>query len=183
MAAFTCISADSVIELEFDSDETIDHFDTPWWNLFHAAVNYSDDVARQVLKDGSFAIVTGLFGLDCVHSVSAESHPVYAIAILVDDTPADQLWAIFVRNWGDEGYCSSSQHYLDLQSYTFRLPWKQGTTTLSVKSTETKFLTNSLQATLPTVQFTPNEGVLVTFTLPPPEDKACINGELHLQWQ
>jgi hypothetical protein len=33
---------------------------------------------------------------------------------------------MFVRNSGNEGFCSQDNHYLDLQdgSYTFRLPWK-----------------------------------------------------------
>ncbi len=158
-AGFTTSTAgQGFIELEFDSDETIDHFSTPWWQSFHDAVDNSDSAAatlqdisnglfptpseeifqeleqaveqvHQVLKDRSFAIVTGLFGLDCAHSVTdfnTELHPVYAMAIMVDDNPADQLWAIFVRNWGDEGFCSTKPHPLDLQTYSFRLPWKEG---------------------------------------------------------
>jgi hypothetical protein len=183
-AGFTASTASQgFIELEFDSDETIDHFSTPWWQSFHDAVDNSDEAASQVLKDRSFAIVTGLFGLDCAHSVTdsnTELHPVYAMAIMVDDNPADQLWAIFVRNWGDEGFCSTKPHPLDLQTYSFRLPWKEGKTTAPNFSSH--FLTNST-VTGPAIQFALNEGVLVTFILPPPEAGAWVHGELHLQWQ
>jgi len=184
-AGFTTSTAgQGFIELEFDSDETIDHFSTPWWQSFHDAVDNSDEAASQVLKDRSFAIVTGLFGLDCAHSVTdsnTELHPVYTMAIMVDDNPADQLWAIFVRNWGNEGYCATKPHPLDLQTYSFRLPWKEGKTTAPIISSH--FLTNSTIVTGPEIQFALNEGVLVTFILPPPEAGAWVHGELHLQWQ
>ena len=88
---------------------------------------------------------------------------------------------MFVRNWGNEGFCSREQHYLDVNSFTFRLPWKQGATSVSIGG-GTQFLTNSTQVTGPNVQVAPNEGVLVTFTLTPPEAGARVNGELHLQW-
>ncbi len=106
------------IGLEFDSDETIDHFHTPWWNSFHAAVDADDrtllttlNVDHDALKatpflEWKYAIVSGLYGLDCEHSCHPELHPVYAMAILVQDDPNDEVWAIFVRNWGNEGFCS-----------------------------------------------------------------------------
>jgi hypothetical protein len=148
-AGFTVSAASKgYMELEFDSDETIDHFSTPWWESFHNAVDNSAGAAATLQEirsgglfateeivrlleqeveyvyqmiEGRFAIVTGLFGLDCAHSdtdSSTELHPVYAMTILVNDNPADQLWAIFARNWGDEGFCSTSQHYLDLLNLT-----------------------------------------------------------------
>ena len=63
---------------------------------------------------------------------------------------------MFVRNWGDEGFCSQDQHYLDLlnNTYTFRLPWRPGATSVSVKSS-TVFQTNNNQARGPDVTFTP----------------------------
>ena len=148
-------------ELEFDSDETIDHFHTPWWDAFHKAVDKDFVVPRvgtdigdggkaaRALVDGSFAIVTGLFGLDCEHSSSSELHPVWAMAIRLAAPPSqtDEVWPMFVRNWGDEGFCSQDQHYLDLLSntYTFRLPWRPGATSVTVKPS-TVFQTNNAQA-------------------------------------
>jgi hypothetical protein len=175
-------ASQGTIGLEFDSDETIDHFHTPFWERFHNAVDASDEQARQII-DGHDAIVTGLFGLDCPHNAIAEVHPVWAMAILIDDNPADQLWAIFVRNWGNEGFCGTQDHQINLQSYTFRLPWKEPAISLQVIPNETQFLTNSSQVTGPNVQFTPQQGVLVNFTLPPPAAHGRINGELHIRWQ
>jgi hypothetical protein len=102
------------------------------------------------------------------------------------------VWAMFIRRWGNEGFCSGNQHLIvDLpnNTYTFRLPWRPGATGVSVGSATT-FLAASSGASGPTVQSAPNQGLLVSFTLPPPEYVAgicttCnrINGELHLNWQ
>ena len=32
------------LEIEYDSDETVDHFQSPWWQQFGAAVGRDDDV-------------------------------------------------------------------------------------------------------------------------------------------
>src|SRR5262249_40245419 len=105
-AGYTTAHADHIL-CEFDSDETIDHFSTPWWSRFHRAVDEGDARARQMM-DGSFAIVTGLAGLDCEHGCWSELHPVWALAMNVQPSLEDDLWAIFVRNWGNEGFCGTS---------------------------------------------------------------------------
>ena len=189
------------LEVEFDSDETIDHFNTPWWRAFHNAVdNYrsNDEINQLWFKEpdgtiGRYAIVTGLIGLEMCHSGSNELHPAWAIAIRVkDDDPADEVWAMFIRRSGNEGFCSGAQHYLtDLpnDTYTFRLPWRPGAATVNVAS-GTTFLAASSGTSGPAVQSAPNQGVLVSFTLPAPHINALgicdncnrINGELHLQW-
>ena len=170
------------LQLEFDADETIDHFHTPWWNDFHSAVDSNDASARQRV-DGKFAIVTGLVGLDCEHSCGAEVHPVHALAIRVKEDPADEVWAIFVRNWGNEGFCSANQHFLPLTSFTFRLPWRPGVSAVNVRRFDRDFLVNDSNASGPNVTSAVHEGVLVHFTLSPArEDGTRINGELHLQW-
>ena len=78
--------------------------------------------------DGRFAIVVGLAGLDCEHGCGTELHPVYGLAIRVNDDPSDDTWAIFVRNWGNEGYCSQEQHLLDTTRLAFMIsaPWREG---------------------------------------------------------
>jgi len=178
------------IESEFDSDETIDHFNTPWWNRFHNAVdNYSSDAEVNQLwfkePDGTpmrYAIVTGLIGLEFAHTVSTELHPVWAMAIRVkDDDPADEVWALFIRRFGNEGFCSGDQHYLDglpNDTYTFRLPWRPGASAVSVGSATT-FLAN-YNGTY-SLQTAPNQGVLVSFSAPEGGENR-LNGELHLQW-
>jgi len=171
--------------LEFDSDETIDHFNTPWWNDFHTAVDTSDEAARQMINQRE-AIVTGLVGLDCAHSCSPEVHPVWAMAIKVNDDPADEQWAIFVRRFGDEGFCSDEQHYLDElagDKFTFRLKWRPGATSLTVADS-TVFRSKLGQAVGPEVVWAVNQGVLVSFTMPVPQfgEGELMDGVLHLAW-
>ena len=188
-AAYTVTNPDHLL-LEFDSDETIDHFTTTWWSEFHKAVDDSDAKARPMI-DGRFAIVTGLIGLDCQpHDITgsasechSESHPVWALAMNVQPSIDDDLWAFFVRNWGNEGFCGTSQHFLDLPNnkYTFRLPWRSGAT--SVKVSSKLFRGYHTTKPEPTVRPVPDEGVFVTFTLDAPrEDGSMWDGELHLEW-
>jgi hypothetical protein len=169
------------LALEFDSDETIDYFQTSWWNAFHQAVDRGD--SNPSLINGMYAIVTGLVGLDCEHDCKTELHPVYAMAIHVKDDPSDDVWAIFVRNWGNEGFCSQFRHYLpdNLRSFTIRLPWRPGASSVSARA-GTQFLTNSNQLSGPNLTPLPSQGLLVTFTLPSPDTGPRVNGELHLQW-
>jgi hypothetical protein len=142
------VSSEGHIHSEFDSDETIDHFHTPWWNSFHAAVD-RDDASERAMIDGRFAIVIGLAGLDCEHGCATELHPVYALAIHVNDNPLDDTWAIFVRNWGNEGYCSQYQHPLDTNRIAFLIP-RASATAVRVGAAST-FLTNSREAAGPLV--------------------------------
>ncbi len=196
-AASTTANPDN-IGLEFDSDETIDHFDDPttrWWSGFRRDVdadgcknssppcldNTVGSRARRI--DGSFAIVTGLVGLDCEHECHTEVHPVWALAINVQHAVDGDLWAFFVRNWGNEGFCGTSQHFIDFPNnkYTFRLPWKPGKTSVDVISKS--FHAYHTTKPEPTVRKVPGEGVFVTFTLDAPkEDGSMWDGELRLKW-
>ena len=210
-AGYTIVDRNGLL-LEFDSDETVDHFYTPWWRRFHDAVDAGDGIGADAsllysrgllsrdefewrwkeryalaksMVDGKYAIVTGLAGLDCEHSCGAELHPVYAMAIRVRDDSGDESWAIFVRNWGNQGFCGTSQHLWLSTSYTFRLPWKQGAASVAVLNApgDRQFLSDTSEATGPNVTWSPGEAVLVNFTMTPPrEDGTRINGELHLRW-
>jgi len=173
------VSSEGHIHSEFDSDETIDHFRTPWWNSFHAAVD-RDDASARAMIDGKFGIVVGLAGLDCEHGCATELHPVYALTIHVNDNPQDDTWAIFVRNWGDEGYCSQDQHFLDANRIAFFIP-QAGATAVQLNAAST-FLTNSNETAGPLVSLIPGQGARVEFQLPDPGKQARINGELHLRW-
>ncbi|HXW76900.1 MAG TPA: hypothetical protein VEJ20_05760, partial [Candidatus Eremiobacteraceae bacterium] len=114
------------IGMEFDSGETIDYFNSGWWNTF---ANASDD-SRSDMVDGQNAIVTGLMGIDGVHGGYSEIHPVYAMAVETSESASgggvDQTWAFFIRNMGDEGECSSSNAHvwpgLDNNTYSIQFP-------------------------------------------------------------
>ena len=171
-------SSQGFIHTEFDSDETIDHFTTPWWTSFHQTVDRGDTYARAMIN-GDTAIIVGLAGLDCEHGCATELHPVYAIAIHVQDNPADDVWAIFVRNSGDEGYCSQEQHYVNTNRIAFLIPRPAA---IAVSVTTATFLTNNTQSSGPGVSLVSGTGAVVEFGLPDPTAGARINGELHLRW-
>ena len=179
------------MKLEFSSDETIDHFETPWWDAFHNAVDTGFSAANAMIvgpdgSAGAFGIVSGLIGLDCAHSCASELHPVWAMALRVKSDPADETWAVFVRRHGNEGFCSDHQHFLDNLSndtFTFRLPWRQGAIGVTVNGSTT--FESELGFATGSLAFANNQGVLLSFKVPlitDPLFKEMVNGELHLKW-
>lgn len=203
------------LHVEFDSDETIDNFTTKEWKAFHDAVdasgsaksmlqqcnlNHSCDASRVTalqnavdlpgkLFDGQ-TILTGMFGLDCEHDCKGELHPLYAMATErtnFENDPSDDVWLMFVRNVGDEGYCSHQLWQAPFTTYTFRLPWRD-----NMASVEALWGVNESQfegtagTSGPQVTYVPGpasqQGVYVTFTLPPASQSPLIDGALHLKW-
>jgi hypothetical protein len=183
------------LHVEFDSDETIDHFTSDEWTAFHHAVDNGGNATQ--LFDGH-TILTGMFGLDGEHNLKAELHPVYALATLRDDyenAQNDEAWLMFVRNQGDEGYCSSQIWDSGFEDYTFRLPWRAGMASVDVNWDKTQFVgTDGTSG--PTVSALPpplpGAGVYVKFHLGPAVPGSYvfdpgasvpfINGALHLVW-
>jgi hypothetical protein len=179
------------IEPEFDSEETTNYFSTNWWSSFISAVNSNPDdgdfSAAKTFFGKKFAIVTGLFGLDLGHyQYASELHPVFAMAVRVkEDDPNDEHWAMFVRRFGDEGFCSSEQHYLDFlpdNKFVFQLPLIWGANAVLDDNVQIDFRGEHIFDT-PTVEFVPNQGVFVSFNLPEdPAARQLIHGEVHLKW-
>ncbi len=190
------------IKIEFDADETANEFNSPWWKEYREMVDLQDTGGPTFpphIIDGSYAIVTGLIGLDTEHDAHPELHPAWAMAIRDNSVvptgnqdPDTEVWAMFVRNWGNEGYCSRYQHYLDLMdnTYTFRLPWRMGATSVEVLYDQaaspwggTQFQSNDGQAQWTRFSYTPGEGVLVSFKMSPPHEGGTrVNGQLVLHW-
>jgi hypothetical protein len=180
------------LHVEFDSDETIDHFTNSEWSAFHAAVDNDDKALAQKYFDGH-TILTGMYGLDTDH-MKAELHPLFAMATRRDansfeNGANDEAWMMFVRNVGDEGFCSHLLWSAQFEDYTFRLPWRPGMTSVQVDQSKTSF--DGTDGTSgPSVRFVPptvprqseNEGVYVTFHLGPVSSFPFIDGTLHLIW-
>src|SRR5215813_7369755 len=201
------------IVLEFEAQETIDHFGlTPFWNAFHQAVDEefkelfrghpeitpAKDMVRQ--KE---AIVIGLMGLDIFEKATSEIHPVFVLAIHTNEDPADDTWAIFARNYGNEGMCSDNMHYADFNTVTLRLPRLAAAPAAATATSGpgTRFFA-SAPLTKPGIGIffgtdiflaqpappTPSENgdTFITFQLAPTpndgDDGYRISGELHLQW-
>jgi hypothetical protein len=172
------------IGLEFDSDETIDKFDqSPIWKSFHRAVDASD-IRAGAFINGNDAVVTGLMGIDEMHSPHSEIHPVHALAIR-ENSPgspdlANDKWMVFVRNWGDQGECSSRQHYLLSQQVTIQLPPPTATAGQATLNADTGILHNGGDGKYSF--YSGPEGTFVTFDLPPGDAQGYQFGELDLKW-
>jgi hypothetical protein len=124
--------------------------------------------AVQTRFDGH-TILTGMFGLDGEHDLKAEVHPLFAMSTLRDNfenNPSDEVWLMFARNQGDEGFCSSQIWGAGFEDYTVRLPWHSGMTLVDVNWDKTKFV-GSDGTSGPTVAVLPpparEAGVYVTF--------------------
>jgi hypothetical protein len=168
----------STIHTEFDARETIDHFITPWWTAFRGA----SDATKRTMINGRPAIMAGLVGTDCEHDCYSEIHPVWALAIHVKDDPNDDVWAVFVRNFGNEGFCSRYQHLVLFPNnrYTFSLPWRAGATGVST-TTGTGFYAN-LSGMSYWWGAVPGQNVSLTVQLLSPYSYPRVHGELHLRW-
>jgi len=177
------------IELEFDSREASDRFGTEWWRNFHGAVEKFDDQATQMLLSPDDpnrlpqAVAVGLFGLDCEHDCRSELHPLYGIAIETQDRPDDNVWAIYVRNWGNEGFCSQYEHQVDFTGnrITLFLP-RQSTGIFTIDRQRTKFAA-AAGIEFPSIAQVKGKGTAVTFTLPPAAQHGTAELILHLTWE
>ncbi|PYQ26162.1 MAG: hypothetical protein DMF81_00290 [Acidobacteria bacterium] len=176
--AFTVHNPDN-IKGEFDSRETVIHFATPWWTDFRKATSQ----AKQGMIDGKDAIISGFTSVDCEHNCVSELHPVWVLAIHVQDDPQDDMWAVFMRNWGDEGFCSSQQHFVSWPGdrFTLTLPWRAGASAVELVQPATQFLAN-MEGVGGTWSGAADGNISLTFALPPPSVGARVHGELHLQW-
>jgi hypothetical protein len=198
--------------IEYSGTETVEHFSHLWWTAHRDRVESGEvptdnnPLPGQIVN-GTYASATGLFGLDAEHKGYSELHPIYALSVLVScaETPdADGYfndeWAVFLRNWGNEGFCADWQayHMLDLTDavYIFRIPLP-GVDPNNVKlGDRTQFLANlprtgeSTRAGKGPFLVPDTKGVEVRFQLPASagpisrqNDPPRIHGFLHLQWK
>jgi hypothetical protein len=184
-------AAEQDIGLEFDSDETIDHFDqNVGWQGLHDVVDGGDDEITDDFLNGHDAVIVGLMGFDEMHGTHSEIHPVHALAIRDPGAPrldpASDRWLFFVRNWGDEGECSHLQHYLPATQITLQIPPpvlsgpNPPKFTLASLNPDTQVLGTGTDG-----QFSfssGSDGTFVTFDLPDGSLKAFAFGELDLNW-
>ena len=175
-------AAGEAILCEFDSRETVNHFVTPWWKGLRRAANLGLRARGRALLDGRRAVVTGLLGVDCEHGCGSELHPVWLLGVQASSDATRDMWAIFARNWGNEGFCSSAQHHLELVAHrlTVTLPWREGATGVRL-GFRTRFFAN-VEGVRGWWTPVPGQHVNVTFQLPAPEAHGRIHGELVLNW-
>jgi hypothetical protein len=162
------------LHMEFDNNETLARFTSKWWQSFirsdHTIIN------------GKQSIAIGLYGLDCEHDCLAELHPLYVLAVHVKSDPTDDVWAIFVRRSGDEGYCSTGQmHNWNTHTVSLVLPGS-GQATIS-EGTEfyRERLNRSPKRITPTL-YPQADGMLLTFDFGAGPMSDIFDGEMHIKW-
>jgi hypothetical protein len=180
------------IEVEFDSREFDGRFRTGWWQDFArlasegtSSGDYSGIVNHVHAGPGlPYGVVYGIFGIDCEHGCRSEFHPAYAVAIELDESKQSNTWAIFARNWGDEGFCSHLDHELDLtstaQAIHLVLPYHSSAGPV-VKSED---VASSIAKTsqCPTYKFLPDRGEEVTIPLPAAAEHALTEVVVQFTW-
>ncbi len=189
-AAYTKQNPDN-LHTEFDSDETIDNFNTTWWNRIHDAVK--NDTVSSLINNHEI-IEIGELGLDCAHSCGSEIHPVLAMAIHVQENLSDDVWAIFARNSGDEGFCGHvSIVHPELSTIYLKLPWPDGAAPVAPAVRDAtnwqktaigggNQITITTFPMIPGPQVRPSSGFVVRIDLGDANAFPIVNGELHLQW-
>lgn len=178
---------------EFDSDETIDYFVTPWWTAFHKAVDHSDADAEYkltLLGQPAYMIQVGMMGLDCAHFCGSEIHPTFGLAVHIKYEPGDDQWAIFGRNWGDEGFCATGEVVdQNLKTLYLTLPWYPGAADTAPVVTWDQWEKNGEATQVTTFpQFTQvgsarrGTGFVVQLDLGDAALGPLVHGEIHLKW-
>jgi len=174
----------NAIGVEFDSDETIDHFGSGWWRRFQEIVDReggapTENAGASSMIDDHEAVVTGLAGLSAEHEAWSELHPVYAMALHLSprSSAADDRWAFFARNWGNQGFCSRNQHYWDVSPLSVFIPGPQGATDFTLLENDVKANKDfGIRASFV------NGGVLLSFDLAAPESRAMADGSVRIRW-
>jgi len=199
--------------IEFNGSETVEHFGHEWWRALRDHASHDTVVPGGVnpeagqIAAGTYAIVTGLLGLDAEHKGHSELHPVYALSLLAscaENPDADGYfndeWAVFVRNWGNEGFCADwkAYHLLDLPDsvYSFRIPLPGVDPASVTLGQKTRFLANLPrpgETTRPgkgPFLVPDTRGVEVRLQLPEladpitrQSDPPRVHGLLHLRWK
>jgi hypothetical protein len=171
-----------------------------------STANPSQDSDPPVVTDFEMnAVVTGLMGIDGVHSHGiSELHPVFSMAIHVppDDytsTGKTEHWEYFIRNQGDEGNCAAQTHTLEPEIYGSRdyyisLPWPSETGKPVFESVSTprdhpiKATPWVSGASVEKVLFTPGLGTFLHFLSPPYSTPSPVPffgfiGDVDLEYQ
>jgi hypothetical protein len=182
------------IEVEFDSRELEDRFRTQWWRDFASLARAGAQAGDFTAVDGhlhsgsgyAYGSIYGLFGLDCEHGCRSEFHPAYAVAVQVDESKDSNLWAIFARNSGDQGFCSHLDHRLDLggQAMQVLLPYKSSKppSAIAIKESATSAAPETPGQWCPRFTFSADQGEVVEIPLPPPDAEGLTEVVVQFSW-
>ena len=198
LRSFLTKNNDLFIGLEFDYYESIVNARLPFWQELRTEVQRENDdqrshdpEIRKILHPSEptvdpRAVVLGLFGVDCEHGCKSEVHPVLGFAIETNPDPNDDTWVLFVRNWGDQGYCSRYRHLVDFPNnqvsiLLFDDPGSDSPTVIPEKTR--MFASEGSGMTFPALRYWQGHGPVLTFDFPPPEQKQVMaEVEIHYRW-
>jgi hypothetical protein len=178
------------LELEFESGRTARWFRTPFWRRlpfrkksFGVVASYLGTVRRHESATGPVPVLRhrpataiGLLGVDNLHEVHSELHPLYAIAIQIEESPTRQRWVAFARRGGMEGECGSRlEHAIDARQLILPLTAAAG----AWESVRGEFYDHGL----PVSDWRVHAGTAVPSLVLPLADKPCsvVEGEITLE--
>jgi len=186
------------VGLEFDYYETIVNSELKLWTDLRSEVQKENDDQRSHQQEISRLLnpsnpsvnprvaVTGLVGVDCEHGCKSEIHPVLALAIETNQEPNDNTWVLFVRNWGDEGFCSRYRHLVEFPNNVVNILLFDGTDSEgpSVLPEKTHmFVSKGATIDFPVISYWQSHGPVLSFTLPDPvQSQAYVEFEIHFKW-
>lgn len=189
---------DQFIGLEFDYYETIVNSKLKLWTDLRSEVQKENDDQRShqpeigKLLNPSYpnvnprAAVVGLFGVDCEHGCKSEIHPVLALAVETSPDPNDNTWVMFVRNWGDEGFCSRYRHLVEFPNNRLNILLLDDSTSeapVVIPEKTRMFVTTGAKIDFPVVSYWQSHGPVISFTLPDPAQQlAFVELEMHFKW-
>jgi hypothetical protein len=170
------------IEIEFDSDETVDNYDdVKWWRDFHYYVDQG--TGGNVIANHD-AIIVAPADLDGDHGYSIELHPAWLFMVHDKTGPSSDDWAFFARNWGNKGFCSDNDkdHQLPLQDISVLLQRPGSVDGHIDQGQETETSADNPTFAWIIQSWLHDQGLVVTFHLPPPDHNGWIAGYLHVVW-
>ena len=177
------------IEMEMDSREVFDNFGDNgdwWWEKFALTADMMNfqELDRQIHPTNPAKLACGtaigIFNLDCEHGCRSEVHPLYTLAVQLDENPKSNDWAVLVRNWGNGGSCAGYDDQLQQQDISVLLPADAPAAPVKVAVQE---FVGTGGVGCPAVSYDPSrKGEVLRFTLPPPESHGMAVMKVHMEW-
>jgi hypothetical protein len=157
---------------------------------------YDNKLAEVKNEVNKRAIVIGLAGVDCEHGCYTELHPAYAMLVNYKKDLEDDRWAVFVRNWGNEGGCGCEQEPYNAYQNIIRVTLSRGDTTFAqLNNSKIRYFQNTDQQSATdqsalqpnesewSIQPAVNGGSVLTFHLGDPSRYTTFVGEFSIQWK
>jgi hypothetical protein len=94
----------------------------------------------------------------------------------LNNDPQDDQWALLVRNWGDEGFCSQDMMAVPTTTLSFFLP--RPFATGGTANTNELYSNNDTAISVTTK----SGGAVVMLDLGPPEQRTLVHGKIHFSW-